>query len=59
MKIVVPPESILIKFNEIISPIFDLKYRNEMENQELKEVSDYLLPLLMNGQGSLLLMESE
>lgn len=50
MKIVVPPEDILDKFNQIVSPIFDLKYRNELENQKLKELRDFLLPLLLNGQ---------
>lgn len=50
MKIVVPPEDILDKFNQIVSPIFDLKYRNELENQKLKELRDFLLPLLLNNQ---------
>lgn len=53
MKIVVPPEDILDKFNQIVSPIFDLKYRNELENQKLKELRDFLLPLLLNGQATI------
>lgn len=50
MKVVVPPGSILDKFNKTISPILDLKYQKEMENQKLAETRDYILPLLMNGQ---------
>ncbi|MBR3319135.1 restriction endonuclease subunit S [Candidatus Saccharibacteria bacterium] len=50
MKVVVPPENILEKFSRIISPIFDLKYQNEAENQKLKELRDFLLPLLLNNQ---------
>ena len=53
MKIVVPPEDILDKFNQIVYPIFDLKYRNELENQKLKELRDFLLPLLLNGQATI------
>ena len=50
MEIVIPPVSILNEFNKIISPILDLKYQNEIENQQLKGIYNFLLPLLMNGQ---------
>jgi putative type I restriction modification DNA specificity domain protein len=54
MKIVVPPENVLDEFSKTISPILDLKYQNEMENQKLKEIRDFLLPLLMNGQARII-----
>tara|TARA_B100001989_G_C24545709_1_gene470600 strand:+ start:1532 stop:2794 length:1263 start_codon:yes stop_codon:yes gene_type:complete len=40
----------LKKFHELIKPIFDKIRNNKKENLCLKELRDWLLPMLMNGQ---------
>jgi len=49
-KLVVPNAELIVKFNQIISPL--LKKQEEIinENQELTSLRDFLLPMLMNGQ---------
>lgn len=49
-RIAVPPKHLVDKLDDIISPIFDMKLSNEIENQKLIELRDWLLPMLMNGQ---------
>lgn len=52
-RIVLPPEElkdIMLKCEEIIAPIFEKKINNDIENQKLMELRDWLLPMLMNGQ---------
>lgn len=50
MLIVVPPVEIKEKFQKHMEKILYLKYRNEMESQELMSLRDFILPMLMNGQ---------
>jgi type I restriction enzyme, S subunit len=52
-KIILPPEklnNLLVKCEEIISPLIDKKISCEIENQQLSKLKDFLLPMLMNGQ---------
>jgi type I restriction enzyme S subunit len=42
--------SITIRFNELIQPIFSKINLIQLENQKLTELRDWLLPMLMNGQ---------
>jgi type I restriction enzyme, S subunit len=45
------PESETIKFfSETVRPLFDSILNNSQQNQELAQLSDWLLPMLMNGQ---------
>lgn len=48
-KDIFPNEKLLIKFNEITTPIFKLKYSLNNQNRLLKESRDILLPRLMSG----------
>lgn len=43
-------KEIFNKFQKIVKPIYCKIIKNRLENQELKYLRDYLLPLLMNGQ---------
>jgi type I restriction enzyme, S subunit len=45
-----PPENILKRFHENISPIFSKLRSLNRENQELTVLRNWLLPMLMNGQ---------
>jgi type I restriction enzyme S subunit len=45
-----PEEEVLISFKEKVNPIMQLIHSNNLENQELITLRDFLLPLLMNGQ---------
>ncbi len=48
--ILIPPQSILEEFNDIINPIIDLGNRNNTEIFTLEETRDYLLPKLISGE---------
>jgi type I restriction enzyme S subunit len=48
--ILVPPEQLLKRFHNIVSPYYHLISKLKFENKELTELRDFLLPLLMNGQ---------
>lgn len=48
--IVVPDKSILEKFENKVSPIFEQQMELGYETEELQALRSYLLPLLMNGQ---------
>lgn len=50
LSILVPNMAMHKKFNYIVKPLFELKEKNQKENQELSRLRDFLLPLLMNGQ---------
>lgn len=50
--IVAPDETVLQKFHEIVSPIFDKIQQYNIENDELTKLRDWLLPMLMNGQAT-------
>jgi type I restriction enzyme S subunit len=49
-RIVIPPKQFTIDLEKIIAPLFSKKVINEIENQRLTELRDWLLPMLMNGQ---------
>lgn len=45
-----PNEEVLQKYNCLVEPLY-LKMRNTIiENNNLQDLRDFLLPLLMNGQ---------
>lgn len=46
----IPSESIFEKFHQTIHPIIKKQILNRSENDSLKELRDWLLPMLMNGQ---------
>ena len=48
--ILIPPDQLLKKFSDIVSPYYHLISRVKFENKEMVELRDFLLPLLMNGQ---------
>jgi type I restriction enzyme S subunit len=50
IKIPIPVKSILEVFDEKVSSIFKRQDLLELENQQLSELRDWLLPMLMNGQ---------
>ena len=49
-RIVIPPIQFTLDLEKIIAPLFSKKVINEIENQKLAELRDWLLPMLMNGQ---------
>lgn len=49
-RIVLPPLELTCKLEEYISPFLSMIVKNEEENQRLKDLRDWLLPMLMNGQ---------
>ena len=50
IKTILPTNSVLSSFYEMIKPIFKKQDCLELENQELASLRDWLLPMLMNGQ---------
>lgn len=48
--ILVPDPNILSKYNKIVTPIYDKIINNALQNKQLTEIRDFLLPMLMNGQ---------
>lgn len=50
LKIIIPNNKIIQRFNDKICHMDKLVEKNEKENKELVELRDFLLPLLMNGQ---------
>ena len=50
LTLIFPPSNILKSFDDILTPIFKKKSKTKIENQELTELRDWLLPMLMNGQ---------
>ena len=50
MDVLIPNDDILVMFNEDVKTLFDEMYAIQKENEKLKELSDDLLPMLMNGQ---------
>ena len=49
-RIILPNEEILDKFENIVEKNIRLISNNYIQNQELTQLRDWLLPLLMNGQ---------
>ena len=50
IEICLPSLSIIESFTKTITPVFKKQDVLEQENQKLKQLRDWLLPLLMNGQ---------
>ena len=50
MPIILPTETTLDEFTNIVRPLFNKRDNIDKENAKLKELRNYLLPLLMNGQ---------
>ena len=49
-KEVYPKPEIVEKFYDFVKPIHSQKQKNLIQNQQLTELRDWLLPMLMNGQ---------
>jgi len=45
-----PDKEITRQFDEILTPFEEIKQANLIQNQELTQLRDWLLPMLMNGQ---------
>ena len=52
MRISLPPQNVLLKFNTIIHSLLEQMKNVQKQNQELQSLRDWLLPMLMNGQVS-------
>lgn len=50
VKLTLPDELLLEKFNKIVNPVLETVVHNYKENQQLSTFRDWLLPMLMNGQ---------
>lgn len=50
LKIIKSDNALEDKFESLITPVIEKRQQVQNENQMLKEVRDWLLPLLMNGQ---------
>ncbi len=50
VKIVLPASTVINSFTNSVSSIFRKQNELELENQQLSELRDWLLPMLMNGQ---------
>ena len=50
LKIIVPAPSLVKKYQDITQPIFEKQNKIELENRQLHNLRDWLLPMLMNGQ---------
>lgn len=49
-KEVYPKSELVEKFYDFVKPLHSLKQKNLIQNQQLSELRDWLLPMLMNGQ---------
>lgn len=50
LRFTIPSDGLLVKFNDIVSPMIKMICSNLIENQKLSHLRDWLLPMLMNGQ---------
>lgn len=48
--VVIPPEQVIVEYNQLIEPMFAMIRANEEENRTLSNIRDILLPKLMNGE---------
>lgn len=42
--------STMKSFSQLVNPIFSVQMNNNLQNQQLIELGEWLLPMLMNGQ---------
>ena len=52
LKLVVPTDNVLEKYNEIASKYDEMIFIRSQQNHQLTQLRDFLLPMLMNGQVS-------
>ncbi|MEQ1621269.1 MAG: restriction endonuclease subunit S [Methylococcales bacterium] len=50
ISLLIPPDSVMAVFSEIISPVFEKIHQNNCEAQTLANLRDTLLPRLISGQ---------
>lgn len=50
IRIVIPSDEVLTEFHDRSKSIYSLISKKNIENKELADMKDFLLPLLMNGQ---------
>lgn len=50
INIITPKLDMMQQFKKSVYPFFEMVIVNEIENQNLAELRDWLLPMLMNGQ---------
>ena len=50
IQVIIPAFSVMIKFDKIVSPMFEKMLQNQMENLKLTSLRDALLPRLMSGE---------
>ena len=49
LEVTIPSNDILLKFDKIVKPMFEVILNNQNENEKLSNLRDYLLPNLING----------
>jgi type I restriction enzyme S subunit len=47
---ILPPKSVMKKFDEISDSIYEKIFQNELETKRLAEIRDSILPKLMSGK---------
>ena len=57
VKILMPNKNIILKYCSLIEENVKLRLKNELENQKLTKLRNFLLPMLMNGQISIVTTE--
>ncbi|WP_217356012.1 restriction endonuclease subunit S [Ruegeria arenilitoris] len=50
LKMEFPCKDVVSKFGEVVCPLYEKMQNNQMQNQALLKLRDWLLPMLMNGQ---------
>ena len=50
---IIPPMDLQEKFENMMAPVSQKIVNIEIENQQLTQLRDWLLPMLMNGQVSI------
>ena len=48
--LLLPPDDLLLRYHDTVSPIFELISQNQAENKRLSSLRDALLPKLMSGE---------
>jgi len=48
--VIVPPDAILTKFDEIMRSLYDMMQNNEQQSRTLAQIRDALLPKLLSGE---------
>jgi len=50
IKLIIPPETLFVKFNELVEPMFKIIELNQHQNITLANIRNALLPKLMSGE---------